>query len=164
MPLAVRTPLRGHGAGAIGDGLFRGRAEELDALHGEVTVVGVGIVTVVGGLDHHGIEATLLHLEVPGIVAASSVGAEALGTDQIAVTVELDHTALQLATKHLAELDIDAIGDGARIQLDDQLFGSGSSVSEVAEIDLVGEIEVRRRHAGDPQPVVSTIDIGIDQV
>ncbi|MNY58821.1 hypothetical protein D3C86_1952050 [compost metagenome] len=34
----------------------------------------------------------------------------------------------------------------------------------MAEIDLVGEIEVRRRHAGDPQPVVSPIDIGIDQV
>ncbi len=141
--LAVGAPLRGNRAGTVGDGRCRGRPEELDALHGEVAVVGVEAVTIVGGLDDHGIEATLLHLEVAGIVATRRVGAEGLGTDQHAAAVELDHPALQLATEHLAELDVGAIGHLARIQLDDQLLGCRSAVCEVAEVHLVGEVVVR---------------------
>ena len=141
--LAVGPPLRSDRAGTVGDGRRRGGTEELDALHGEVTVVGIEAVTIVGGLDDHGIEATLLYLEVAGIVATRRVGAEGLGTDQHAAAVELDHAALQLATEHLAELDVGTIGYLACIQLDDQLLRSRSTVCKVAEVHLVGKVVVR---------------------
>ncbi len=48
-------------------------------------------LAVIGSLDHHGVEAALLYLEVLGVIATGRIGAEGLGTDQHASTVELDH-------------------------------------------------------------------------
>ncbi|MNR09126.1 hypothetical protein D3C85_1253160 [compost metagenome] len=153
-----------HSAGAIGDGLRRIGTEELDALHRQVAVVlGIG-VAVVGRLDHHGIEAALLHLEVLVELPACCRRVEYQGIDQLTTAIKLHHPALQLATKHLAELDIGAIGDLARIQLDDQLLGGRGAIRKVTEVDLVGDVVIGRRAAGYPQTRSGAVDTRPNQL
>ena len=76
MPLAISTPLRCNRTRTIGNCLRRISPQKLDRLDGKVAVVFGIDVAVIGRLDHHGIEATLLHLEVLVELSARCIRSE----------------------------------------------------------------------------------------